>query len=84
MDNKDTICLVILDMILPDEQGSVTYKKLKEINPDVIVLQSSGLNNGAMECGFRQFLLKPFRFAELSAKAMELLEIKISDRSNDQ
>ena len=77
-DNKEAICLVILDMNLPDEQGSDTCKKLKEINPDVIVLHSSGLGgtqgNEEMECGCTQSLPKPFRFAELSAKVKELLE----------
>ena len=36
-DNVDDICLVILDMILPDESGLDTCKKLKEIKSDVKV-----------------------------------------------
>jgi DNA-binding response OmpR family regulator len=82
-ENKETICLVILDMNLPDEQGSDTCKKLKEINPDVKVLHSSGLGgsqgNEVLECGCTQSLPKPFRLAELSAKVKELLEDKEHD-----
>ena len=78
-ENKDAISLVILDMILPDEQGTDICIKLKAINQDVKILHSSGLNgshgNGAMECGCKQFLPKPFRFAELSEKVKEVLEI---------
>ena len=78
-ENKDTISLVILDMILPDEPGTDICIKVKAINQDVKILHSSGLNgshgNGAMECGCKQFLPKPFRFAELSEKVKEVLEI---------
>ena len=42
-DKKDVICLVILDMKLPDENGSDTCKRLNEINSDVKVLHTSGL-----------------------------------------
>ena len=39
---KDVIDLVILDMIMPGDNGAVTYKKLKTINPGLKVLISSG------------------------------------------
>ena len=39
---KDHIDLVVLDMILPDENGATTYKVLKRINPDIKVLISTG------------------------------------------
>ena len=40
-DNGEAICLVILDMKLPDEFGSDTCKRLMEIRPDVKVLHTS-------------------------------------------
>ena len=39
---KDNIDLVVLDMILPDENGAATYKVLRKINPDIRVLVSTG------------------------------------------
>ena len=41
-DKNEQIDLVILDMIMPDENGATTYKRLKRINPDFKVLISTG------------------------------------------
>ena len=72
------ICLVILDMKLPDELGSDTCKRLKEIRPDVKVLHTSGLSRtqggDSLECGCDEFLLKPFKIEQLSNKLKDLLE----------
>ena len=77
-DNVESICLVILDMKLPDELGSDTCKRLKEISPDVKVLHASGLGRtqggGSLECGCNDFLQKPFGIEELSNKLEELLD----------
>ena len=77
-DNVDDICLVVLDMQLPDENGSTTCRRLKEIRPDLKVLHTSGLgrtpNGVSLECGCEGFLLKPFRLEELSNKLKDLLE----------
>ena len=77
-DNLDDICLVILDENLPDELGSDTCKRIKEINPDVKILHASGLGRtqggDGLECGCDKFLLKPFSIEELSNKLKDLLE----------
>ena len=77
-DNADNICLVILDMRLPDEFGSVTCKRLKEIRPDVKVLHTSGLGQTQgkdnMECGCEGFLPKPFNLNQMSDRLKEILE----------
>ncbi|MHC4586261.1 MAG: response regulator [Planctomycetota bacterium] len=76
-DKKDVICLVILDMKLPDENGSDTCKRLNEINSDVKVLHTSGLGRTqgieSLDCGCNDFLQKPFRIEELSNKLNEML-----------
>jgi two-component system cell cycle sensor histidine kinase/response regulator CckA len=76
-DNVDDICLVILDMILPDESGLDTCKKLKEIKSDVKVLHTSGLgrtqNTDGLGCDFDGFLQKPFKIEELSSMIKDLL-----------
>jgi len=76
-DNIDDICLVILDMILPDENGLDTCKKLKQIKSDVKVLHTSGLGRAQIGdgsgCGCDGFLQKPFRIEEFSNTLKDLL-----------
>jgi DNA-binding NtrC family response regulator len=75
---KDDIDLVILDMIMPGDNGAVTYKKLKMINPRIKVLISSGfwkdLNVKAiLSDGRNSFIQKPFKFAEFNKKVDSIL-----------
>ncbi len=79
--NKDRIALVILDMIMPNMGGGETYDKLKEINPDIKALLSTGysINGQAAEIlkrGCDGFIQKPFNMLELSQKIREVLEKK--------
>jgi len=74
----DKIDLVLLDMIMPDMSGGETYDKLKEINPEVKVLLSSGysINGQATEImnrGCDGFIQKPFNMEKLSKKIKEIL-----------
>jgi DNA-binding NarL/FixJ family response regulator len=75
---KDEIDLVILDMIMPGDNGAATYKKLKTINPAVKVLISSGfwkdLNVRAiLSDGKNNFIQKPFKYAEFNKKINSIL-----------
>ena len=76
-DNANEISLVILDEKLPDELGTDTCKNLKEFEPEVKVLHTSGLGKSvgddSFECGCEAFLLKPFRIGDLSNKLKEML-----------
>jgi DNA-binding response OmpR family regulator len=76
-DNAEAICLVILDTVLPDENGIDTCKKLKEIKSDLKVLHTSGLgryqNGDSLGCGCDEFLQKPFRIEEFSNTLKDLL-----------
>jgi two-component system cell cycle sensor histidine kinase/response regulator CckA len=76
--NQDRIDMVILDMIMPDMSGGETYLKLKQINPEIKVLLSSGysLNTQASEIlkqGCDGFIQKPFDLEELSQRIREIL-----------
>ena len=76
--NKGKIDLVILDMIMPGMSGSETFDKLREINPHVKVVLSSGYSiNGMasniMEKGCRGFIQKPFNFEQLSSTVRKVL-----------
>ena len=77
--NKEKIDLVILDMIMPVTGGGETYDRMKEINPDIKVLLSSGysIDGQATEIlkrGCDGFIQKPFTMKELSQSIREVLE----------
>ena len=77
---RDTIDLVLLDMVMPDMGGSKVYDRLKEMNPDVKVLLSSGysINGEATEImarGCNGFIQKPFNFKDLSQEIKKILNI---------
>ena len=77
-ENKDSIDLVLLDMVMPDMGGGATYDRLKELNNDVKVLLSSGysLNSQATEImnkGCAGFIQKPFDLKKLSQKLKEIM-----------
>ena len=79
--NKEKIDIVLLDMIMPDMSGGDTYDSLKEVDPDIKVLLSSGysLEGRATEIldrGCNGFIQKPFKMKELSQKLREILDDK--------
>jgi len=74
-----SIDMVIMDMIMPEMGGGETYKMLKDIEPDVCVMLSSGysLNGQAkkiMDQGCRGFIQKPFNLKDLSFKIRKVLD----------
>ena len=77
-ENKDEIDLVILDFIMPGYGGGETFSRLKEIDPDVRVLLTSGYSeNGrageVVEVGAMGFIQKPAQLTELAEKIREIL-----------
>jgi two-component system cell cycle sensor histidine kinase/response regulator CckA len=78
---QDDIDIVLLDMIMPNMGGGEVYDRMKEINPDVTVLLSSGYSiNGEateiLERGCDGFIQKPFNMKKLSGKITEVLHKK--------
>jgi two-component system, cell cycle sensor histidine kinase and response regulator CckA len=76
---KDSIDLAILDMVMPDMGGGMLYEKLKEIDPNIKALLSSGygIDGQAVEImkkGCNGFIQKPFGLADLSAKVRSILD----------
>jgi two-component system cell cycle sensor histidine kinase/response regulator CckA len=76
--SPDSIDLVILDMIMPDMGGGETYDRIKEINPGVKVILSTGYSTDGrateiLERGCDGFLPKPYTIRELSASIEEVL-----------
>jgi two-component system, cell cycle sensor histidine kinase and response regulator CckA len=77
--NLDEIDIVVLDMVMPNMGGGEAYGRMKEINPDINVLLSSGYSidgeaTKILERGCNSFIQKPFNMAELSAKIREVLD----------
>jgi PAS domain S-box-containing protein len=80
-ENCDDIDLVVLDMIMPNMGGGEAYDRMKEIDPDIRVLLSSGYSIGGeateiLERGCDGFIQKPFDIKALSHKVREILEKK--------
>jgi len=75
---KESIDLVILDMVMPKMGGGEVFDRLKAINPAIKVLLSSGysINGKASEIidrGCVGFIQKPFNLAQLSEKVQSVL-----------
>jgi signal transduction histidine kinase/CheY-like chemotaxis protein len=69
--NKDRIDLIILDMIMPDIGGGEVYDRIKEVDPNVKVLLSSGYSvegqaNEILKRGCNAFIQKPYTMQQLS------------------
>ena len=75
--NWQEIDLVILDVVMPKMDGEETFVALREVNPQVIVLVSSGYSvdgkaQRIIDLGAKGFVQKPYRLGELSAKITEV------------
>jgi CheY-like chemotaxis protein len=79
----ETVDLVILDLIMPGMSGYTTYARLKQINPQIKVLLSSGYSlpdeaNAIIQQGNSAFIQKPYNFNNLSEKVGEILEGRLA------
>jgi len=69
-EHRDEIALVVLDMIMPEMDGTAVFKKLKALNPSVKIVLSSGYSadgkaSDLMAQGASAFVQKPFVIASL-------------------
>ncbi|MFA6100902.1 MAG: ATP-binding protein [Victivallaceae bacterium] len=81
---QQEIKAVLLDMAMPGISGLETYQKLKEINPAVKALMTSGYINDArvqraLAIGADGFIKKPFSLTRLSEKMGEVLSGRQGD-----
>jgi PAS domain S-box-containing protein len=79
-DHRDSINLIILDMIMPDMGGSEAFDRLKAADPSIRILLSSGysLNGQAsqiMKRGCNGFIQKPFNIEQISKKIRKVLDV---------
>jgi len=76
---REEVDLVILDMVMPDMSGMETFDALREVDPNIKVLLSSGYSaegpaNEIMKKGCNGFIQKPFNISELSTKINSVLD----------
>ncbi len=76
--NCQDIDLVILDMNMPIMDGRETFKKIKEIDPDVRALLTTGFSmtkgtQDILDEGFVGYITKPFTINQLSEKIREIM-----------
>ena len=77
--NKHKIDMVILDMIMPDMGGGEAYDRMKEVDPNVKVLLSSGYSiegqaSDILARGCNGFIQKPFSVKQLSHTIRQVLD----------
>jgi len=70
--------LVILDMVMPELGGRETFIAMREINPEIKAILSSGysIDGPAQEIldeGVKSFIQKPFELQKLSDKVAKVL-----------
>jgi PAS domain S-box-containing protein len=72
------IDVVLLDMTMPALSGAVVYRRLRELNPHLAIILTSGYDAEAVLQQFPEndcsaFLQKPYRSEHLTAKVREIL-----------
>jgi CheY-like chemotaxis protein/anti-sigma regulatory factor (Ser/Thr protein kinase) len=77
-EKKDTINLLILDLIMPDLSGEIVYDRIKSSRPDVRVILSSGYSiegqaESILKKGCDGFIQKPYNLNQLAQKIKEVL-----------
>ncbi len=75
----EEIDMVIIDMVMPGMSGDKVYTRLREMQPDVKVLISSGYSIDGLPEGFgihdrERFIQKPFDLKTLYKKTREILD----------
>jgi CheY-like chemotaxis protein len=73
------IDLVILDLIMPGIDGGKAFDLIREIQPGMPMMLSSGYSlsgqaNDIMRRGCNEFIQKPFNISELSQKVRKILD----------
>jgi CheY-like chemotaxis protein len=79
--NRNRIDVVVLDMIMPGMNGDKVFDRLRQMDPGVSVILSTGDSKGGevshiMTRGCNGFLQKPFGIKELSQKIREVIDKK--------
>ena len=77
--SRKNIDIVILDMVMPKMSGGDTYEKLRDVDPGIKVLLSSGYSidgqaSKILSRGCNGFIQKPFDIKSLSLEMRKILD----------
>jgi PAS domain S-box-containing protein len=77
-ESRDKIDMIIMDMIMPGMSGSDTFDRMKEINPDIKILLSSGYSidgqaTNILQRGCDGFIQKPFNMNQLAERIQKIM-----------
>ncbi len=78
---KDRFDIIFLDIVMPGINGLETYRKIKELDPNVPTVMMTGysveeLIEQAMSEGVQGCLYKPFSIVEIIKTVEKVLEVK--------
>jgi len=87
--NRNRIDLVVLDMIMPGMNGEKVFDQLREMDPGVSIILSTGYSmdgeaSHLMTRGCSGFIQKPFGIKELSQKIREVMAKKRRTETKDK
>ncbi len=79
MREREHIRLALLDLTMPRMDGEETFRRLRQLDPDVRIVLMSGYNSQNVTTqfagkGLAGFMQKPFRADELAAQVRAVLE----------
>ena len=77
-EHREDISAILLDMTMPRMDGEETFRELRQLDPDVLVILASGYNEQDATTrfvgrGLAGFVQKPFTLHELQARVREAL-----------
>ncbi len=86
LEHRDSILLAVIDLTMPGWNGFETYRRLKQIAPDLHCVMSSGFSEEEVRARypgepFGPLLKKPYMAATLVARVKELAEAAATARS---
>jgi two-component system, NtrC family, response regulator AtoC len=79
--SRSEICLVLLDVMMPNRDGLDALKEIRRIDPSLPVIVMSGASSTvnvvtAMKCGATDFLCKPLVHEELQRAISRAVDLK--------
>lgn len=78
MENKDSIALLILDIVMPKKAGNEVYEMIRAVRPEIKVIFTSGYSSDIVRskglAGARDFVSKPVSPSEFLKKVREVLD----------